>query len=784
MTQTRKTAHRYVNPRLTIIMTIMMVVVDICFVLISTGLNKYSAFSKSIFIGINVGILVVLLALNIFTIVVIRKRNPKLTVIAVVLCAAMGIAGVVGTYMIGSINKSVDKIASGDKAEIEESVEASIVIYDENITDVNQLEGRMVAYAPSTGIGKLGKKSLEDQKINAEFVEYDDSSAVLLALLGNEVDAAILPANYVNMFTNEAGFAEYLEQTSVVATYDGTVQMTATGTTGGKDLTSEPFTVLLTGTADGLADSIILVSVNPISLNVTMSSIARDSWVPITCHGGNSSKINSARASGVGCMISTVENLTGVKIDYYVDTNFKGVVAVVDALGGIIVNNPYEFVGQSASSERGHFTVFVPAGEAVTLSGEQALAFARERHLYATGDFQRQANQQQVISAMLQKVLRTRNVSTAMAVLNAAGDNITTSFTVDEIMTFFNYLMKKAERYYDDAHVENIINLIGSRYTGYNSDVWNEASQLSLSIVRVYEGAIKDNKAAIDRNINLNSEITAQKWTRWDATWDFYAPTIANEAYAEKIVHSETPESFYCQTTGGTWDGSNCSCPGGAEYVSRSGCKVDSPSNYGDAQSCTVAGFKWVEGQNYCASACPAGTTENNGYCKAGESGQKYHLVFLDCDKQTVLYTVDVESGQGAELPAPYNGYTWDSDAWKSNVTKEMTFYRTGCPVEPTATPETTPDPQQACEASGNVWYNGECKTKQEACALDGKVWENDSCRDKTPQEACQGYWYNDTCNPIPQEQAICEAGGGTWVDGACQPAGGEPTPAATEGQE
>src|SRR5699024_10946322 len=99
------------------------------------------------------------------------------------------------------------------------------------------------------------------------------------------------------------------------------------------------------------------------------------------------------------CTIDTVEDLMDINIDFYFESNFAALVDMVDAVGGIIIDNPYEFVRQE-SDNRGKYTVWVPAG-VNRLNGEQALAYARERHLYATGDIQRQSNQQQVIQAFL-----------------------------------------------------------------------------------------------------------------------------------------------------------------------------------------------------------------------------------------------------------------------------------------------------------------------------------------------------------------------------------------------
>ena len=75
------------------------------------------------------------------------------------------------------------------------------------------------------------------------------------------------------------------------------------------------------------------MSVNPVSMKVTMVSIPRDSYVPISCYNGGKSKINSAHASSEACLVQTVQNLTGITIDYTIEFNFASVIQVVDAVG-------------------------------------------------------------------------------------------------------------------------------------------------------------------------------------------------------------------------------------------------------------------------------------------------------------------------------------------------------------------------------------------------------------------------------------------------------------------
>ena len=547
-TKKKKTSNKVIRRDLTLlnlILTVGAVLVNVLFCWSMVSITRYSSFSKLGFILINVIVLLLLLGGNILIFLLIKTKRQNFMRVVPVVMIVFALLSSFMFYATQQVNSSIGKITQ--TGIVKESVEASIVVYDENanytVKDIDGLEGKTVGIVSNTSHSEIGKSEFEAKGVNVNYKEYEDTVNALLALFNGEIDAIVAPSNYVSMYSAEEGFSEYLEKTQAVSTFDKVVEVD-NGTTNEKDLTTEPFTVLLMGTADGLSDAIMLASVNPISMNVTISSIARDSYVPIACRGGNSSKINSARANSRECLIKTVENLIGVKIDYYVDTNFKGVVEMVNALGGIVVSNPYEFTGQTSSSQRGHKTVWVPAGENVKLNGEQALAFARERKLYATGDFQRQANQQQVIEAIVRTVLRTRDVNVALNVIKAAGENVVTNFQVDQLIDFFKHVMQKTNRYYDKEHIEGIFNITGSRVTGYSNGLWDEGLQMSLYIYRLFDGSIADTRAAIQRNIDLTSKIDAVKSWSWNALWEFHAPTISNETYAEKVIVSEVPNTL------------------------------------------------------------------------------------------------------------------------------------------------------------------------------------------------------------------------------------------------
>ena len=96
-----------------------------------------------------------------------------------------------------------------------------------------------------------------------------------------------------------------------------------------KNLSTDPFNVLLIGysrtdigSTVGLADSIILATINPQTYEVSMTSIARDSFVPIPCYGGELDKINSGRSTSRACFIETVEKFMNMDIDYYMELDY------------------------------------------------------------------------------------------------------------------------------------------------------------------------------------------------------------------------------------------------------------------------------------------------------------------------------------------------------------------------------------------------------------------------------------------------------------------------------
>jgi polyisoprenyl-teichoic acid--peptidoglycan teichoic acid transferase len=142
-------------------------------------------------------------------------------------------------------------------------------------------------------------------------------------------------------------------------------------------------------------DSIHLIGIDPAHDRATILGFPRDSWVPIPGHGVN--KINTAMTfGGPALTVRTVENLTGIRIDFWALTSFNGLVNMVNGIGGLTVFIPQALHDRFSGA-------FFSRG-VHRLRGAQALAFARDRHDFLSGDISRSKNQGTIMVAALDRL--------------------------------------------------------------------------------------------------------------------------------------------------------------------------------------------------------------------------------------------------------------------------------------------------------------------------------------------------------------------------------------------
>jgi LCP family protein required for cell wall assembly len=176
----------------------------------------------------------------------------------------------------------------------------------------------------------------------------------------------------------------------------------------------------------GRSDVIMLVHVSSDRSKVSVMSVMRDLYVPVPGHG--SAKVNAALAwGGTALTVQTLEGLLGARIDHIAIIDFEGLAAMTTALGGVTVENSVPFTA-SRGDDR-----FFPAGP-ITLEGDRALTFVRERYAFPTGDFQRVVNQQKLLKGILARAL-SRNVLAEPAALTSFATETSKNLTVDSDFT-------------------------------------------------------------------------------------------------------------------------------------------------------------------------------------------------------------------------------------------------------------------------------------------------------------------------------------------------------------
>lgn len=338
-----------------------------------------------------------------------------------------------------------------------------IVKSNSNLNSIKDVKNKKIGIINEPGNiegYELPQVVIKEEKINSSnMVKYDDYFAMIDDLLNNKIDVIFLPTNYTIMFANTEGYENLDKDTKIIYTKEDNFK--AEEKYEEVDIT-KPFTIMVLGVdtvGNGLTsafngDALMLITFNPETLNTTILSIPRDTYMPITCMNNKKNKITNAGWYGEECIMDSVEKYFDIKIDYYLKVNFKAVVDLVDALGGVEVDVPYSFCEQNSKRQWGKNTIFVNSGKQL-LNGEQALAFARHRkvtnymvnycgseYVQNAGywnDYVRGQNQQIVIKAILAKLAeKATDFSFVEEILNILGENAKTNMRTETILSLYN----------------------------------------------------------------------------------------------------------------------------------------------------------------------------------------------------------------------------------------------------------------------------------------------------------------------------------------------------------
>ena len=498
-------------------------------------------------------IIAILLLINIIFFIRLKSKNITTSVIMIIL-------SIIFLFISYNANKVLNIINNFSKDKVTYST--SLVTLKENNLKLNTIKTIGILNDETSIDGNiLPNKVIKENNLNRVTIKkYDQFIHILNDLYDNKIDAGFLPSNYVTSYNSIDKYTNISKETSVLLTKNQT-DKTKNATTSNKKLT-EPFTLLIMGVdseADELAknasfngDALILVTFNPNTLNATMLSIPRDTYVPIACFKNQyENKITHAAWQGAPCMMKTIENFLDIKIDYYVKINFKGVVDLVDTLKGIEVDVPYNFCEQDSKRRFGKHTIYVEKG-IQTLNGEQVLALARHRketpEQYACGkkylgntlsDVIRGQNQQLIIKGILNKAKTLNNLNDVYSILETISKNMDTNMSTKTILSLYDIFMDVVSKKSENTEAINIERLYLS---GYEQYIYDENMQLTLYNYIYYRGSRDDIKKEMKINLGLIDPELIKTFT-YTTDEEYEKPLIGRGNY--KIVdYIETLPNF------------------------------------------------------------------------------------------------------------------------------------------------------------------------------------------------------------------------------------------------
>lgn len=374
--------------------------------------------------AISVVLIILLIGLSLLQ---LGKRVNKINrilgkVIIVILCAVLGF----GNWMMFKTNSAFGKM-TGDSGQTD--IMSVIVLKDNEMKEIKDLKGKKL------GVIKIGdtslntkaeadiEKDLGEKVTTVEYTSYktfaDDLYAGTVdAILLNEASRGLIEDNHETFDNDTRALKEYKYEKE---TEDISKNV---------NVTKEAFNIYITGidTYGGIStvsrsDVNMIMTVNPETHQILLTSIPRDYYVPQPCQGGQTDKLTHTGIFGVECTIGSVEDYFGVELNYYARVNFSSLENIVNALGGITVDNPHAFSAGGFSYEVG----------SIHLNGPEALMYSRERYSFADGDRERGRDQMRVITGIINKATSPAIITNYAGIMDAIGDSFQTNMSNSEM---------------------------------------------------------------------------------------------------------------------------------------------------------------------------------------------------------------------------------------------------------------------------------------------------------------------------------------------------------------
>ena len=430
-------------------MTIFMIV---CLALLIFQIIKLNLLPAKLIVLVSLVMVILCLIILLILHFKAKKFLPRILAGFVALCMCVGLA--YGNYFIYKTDNTFDVVTS--LADSKATTTSIVVLKNSSIKKESNLKGKKIGTILDMD-KKPTKRMLDDlNKDNIKYTtkDYSNLDELMEAFYSGEVDAICLNEKYRDILHETKAYFTFQTDTRIVHqnVHYTKVEKNDNPSDPANDISKDAFTVLVSGNdsygtlqdSNTRSDANLLLTVNPKTGTILMTSIPRDYYVELVCPDdeaelacpeGSYDKLTHSGLMGIKSTEKTIEKALGIKINYNVRINFSSVVNLVDALDGIDLDI-------KKGEEVDIFYVNSQPGLSVGkhhVDGETALAFARERHAYADGDNQRVRNQQKVFKAIFNRIVSPKMITNYGKFMDALAVAFDTNLSGDEISKFVKY---------------------------------------------------------------------------------------------------------------------------------------------------------------------------------------------------------------------------------------------------------------------------------------------------------------------------------------------------------
>ena len=441
------------------------------YILIGSAVLMLSASAPLLIRGTTMGLtpwwFVVLAALLLFGLIIFgvwTHKNQRFRVPAAILMLLLGAGAVFGNIALAKVDATVNRISVSGSNKKEITQVSAIVLKENSAETLEDTDGYTVGYLDDKGSSEMlaeikaatgNSHSIRNKKNPAELAD---------SLLDRSIDLAVINNAYIDIISEQEGYENFGKRIRILKTIEieDTVEPA-------QDISErDRFLVYVSGidtfgsvNTRSRSDVNILVAVNKKTGDIQLVNTPRDSFVTLGGGIDQKDKLTHAGVFGIECSKETLENLYGVDIDYYLRMNFSGFEQIIDSIGGIDVYSDEDFTVEPVK----HYTVGINH-----LNGEEALAFARERHSFSEGDVKRGEHQMAVIKATIEKLSSREALMNYRDVLDDIAGSFETDIPASGLYGLAAQQLRKGTKWNIDSYT---VTGTGTHAHGYAMPDWN-----------------------------------------------------------------------------------------------------------------------------------------------------------------------------------------------------------------------------------------------------------------------------------------------------------------------